>query len=104
MARLKAALNGILHSVNHIITCNIGIANKLSDKNNTEPSKQVSNPKKEVYGVDIGEGFVEKDQKLSIENCRNFVVNHTAKQKSCPAFCKKCFHCRKPNYLKNLPF
>ena len=38
---------------------------------------------------------MEKDQKLSIENSRNCVGNHTAKQKSCPAFCKKCFHCGK---------
>jgi len=49
----------------------IGIANELSDRNNTElSSNQVSDPKEEVHGVDKG-GLSKKDSKPGIQNCRN---------------------------------
>jgi len=80
----------------------IGIANELSDRNNTElSSNQVSDPKEEVHGVDKG-GLSKKDSKPSIENCQNCGGNHAAKQKSCPAFGKKCLHCGKPNHFEKV--
>ena len=77
----------------------IGIANKLSDRNNTKlSSNQVSDSKEEIHGVDKG-GLSKKDSKPGIENCRNCGDNHAAKQKSCPAFGKKCLYCGKPNHF-----
>ena len=80
----------------------IGIANELSDRNNTElSSNQVSDPKEEVHGVDKG-GLSKKDSKPGIEICRNCGGNHAAKQKSCPAFGKKCLHCGKLNHFEKV--
>ena len=80
----------------------IGIANELSDRNNTElSSNQVSDPKEEVHGVDKG-GLSKKDSKPGIKNCRNCGGNHAAKQKSCPAFGKKCLHCGKLNHFEKV--
>ena len=80
----------------------IGIANELSDRNNTKlSSNQVSDPKEEVHGIDKGD-LSKKDSKPGIENCRNCGGNHAAKQKSCPAFGKKCLHCGKPNHFKKV--
>ena len=43
-----------------------------------------------------------KNSKPGIKNCRNCGCNHAAKQRSCPAFDKKCLHCRKPNHFKKV--
>jgi len=83
-------------------TIDIGIANELSDRNNTElSSNQVSDPKEEVHGLDKG-GLLKKDSKPGIEHCRNCGGNHAVKQKSCPAFGKKCLHCGKPNHFEEV--
>ena len=80
----------------------IGIANELSDRNNTEhSSNQVSDPKEEVHGLDKG-GLSKKNSKPGIENCKNCGGSHAAKQKSCPAFGKKCLYCGKPNHFQNV--
>ena len=57
--------------------------------------------KEEVHGVDKG-GLSKKDSKPGIENCRNCGGNHAAKQKSCPAFGKKCLHCGKLNHFEKV--
>ena len=80
----------------------IGIANELSARNNTElSSNQVSDPKEEVHGIDKG-GLSKKESKSGIENCRNCGGNHAAKRNSCPAFGKKCLHCGKPNHFEKV--
>ncbi|KAL9960046.1 hypothetical protein ACROYT_G033443 [Oculina patagonica] len=64
----------------------IGIANELSDRNNSELSSNVSDPKEDVHGVGKRGKFPKKDLKPDIQNCRNCGGNHAPKQKSCPAF------------------
>ena len=82
----------------------IGIANELSDRNNTELSlNQVSDPKEEVHGSDKG-GLSKKDFKSGIENCKNCRGNHVAKRNLCLAFGKKCLIAESSIISKSLPF
>ena len=80
----------------------IGIANELSDRNNSELSSNVSDSKEEVYGVGKGRKFPKKDSKPDIQNCKNCGGNHAPKQKSCPAFGKKCLYCGKLNHFEKV--
>ena len=72
----------------------IGIANELSDRNN-------SDPKEEVLGIEKG-ALSKKDSKSGIESYRNCGGNHAAKRNSCPTFGKKCLHCGKPNHFEKV--
>ncbi len=49
----------------------IGMANELSDRNNSELLSNVSDPKVDVHDVGIGRKFPKKDLKPDIQNCRN---------------------------------
>ncbi len=73
----------------------IGIANELSDRNNSKLSSNVSDSKEEGHGVGKGGKFPKKDFKPDIQNCNNCGGNHAPKQKSCPAFGKKYLYCGK---------
>ncbi|KAL9978780.1 hypothetical protein ACROYT_G016336 [Oculina patagonica] len=82
----------------------IGIANELSDRNNSELSSNVSDPKQDVHGVGKRGKFPKKDLKPDIQNCRNCGGNHAPKQKSCQAFGKKCLYCGKLNHFEKVCF
>ena len=82
----------------------IGIVNKLLDKNNSKlVNKAAADLKQEVHSVSKGrKTFAKEGSKPDIHNCKNCGRNHAAKQQSCPAFGRKCLHCGKPNHFEKV--
>ena len=83
----------------------IGIANELSDRKKYRALVQRQS-KGENHNVGKGRRSSKKDSKKDsnpdIQNCKNCVGNNAPKQKSCPAFGKKCLYCGKPNQFEKV--
>ena len=82
----------------------IGILNKLSDRNNIELASKAASTKEEIHSIGKhgkGQKFFPKQAK-SKPNTQNCGGDHAPRQKSCPAYSRDCLHCGKANHFEEV--
>jgi len=83
-------------------TIEIGLLNELSDRDNSKLSNKAAASKEVVHSVRKEKTFSKEKLKPDVHNCKNCGGDYAPKQKSCPAFGRKCLHCGKPNHFKKV--
>ena len=77
----------------------IGIVNKLSDRDNTELSNKDTSSN-DIHN--IGKGQKTPLKNGMIHNCENCGGSDAVMQKHWPAFGKQCLHCKKQNHFETI--